>query len=268
MALDDGAMNTSNTTPNGIGHLSQDEEISEILNMTLDEARAHLALQHPQERIAWALEKFKSRFVLTSSFGIQSSVLLHMLHSLDAANEVPVIWVDTGYLPKETYIYADELKSKFDLNIQPVQSSISPARMEALHGKLWETGSVGDLEKYHQIRKVKPLEDALSKFEVMCWASGVRGSQTDHRRGMTNLDLIRGRYSLRPLLDWTSKDVFYYMKENDLPQHPLFEKGFSTVGDWHSSSPDTGEVKGRNTRFGGLKQECGIHMPGQMGDGI
>ena len=66
----------------------------------------------------------------------------------------------------------------------------------------------------------------LDNLEVNCWASGVRAGQTDHRRSMTWLDLIRGKLSLRPLLDWAPKDVFYYMKDNDLPQHPLFEKGY------------------------------------------
>jgi phosphoadenosine phosphosulfate reductase len=101
----------------------------------------------------------------------------------------------------------------------------------------------------------------------------VRRGQTDHRRAMTVLDPIRERLSLRPLLDWTQKDIYYYMQDNNLPQHPLFEQGYSTVGDWHSSAPDGAELSGRNTRFGGLKQECGIHVPqeaveGLMGDGI
>ncbi len=63
------------------------------------------------------------------------------------------------------------------------------------------------------------------------------------------------------------------MQDNNLPQHPLFEQGYSTVGDWHSSGPDGAGLSGRDTRFGGLKQECGIHLPqeaveGLMGDGI
>ena len=145
---------------------------------------------------------------------------------------------------------------------------MSPARMEALYGRLWETGKQKDLEKYHQIRKIEPLEKTLSNLNVHCWASGVRGGQTDHRSSMEYLDQIRGRLSLRPLLDWTKRDVFYYMQKNNLPQHPLFEKGYSTVGDWHSSSPECDESQGRSTRFGGLKQECGIHLPGMMGEGI
>ena len=76
---------------------------------------------------------------------------------------------------------------------------------------------------------------------------------------MKFLDVIRQRLSLRPLLNWTNKDIFYYMEENNLTAHPLFIKGYSSVVDWHSSSPDGIETKGRDTRFGGIKQECGIH---------
>ena len=85
---------------------------------------------------------------------------------------------------------------------------------------------------------------------------------------MAPVQRLRGVWSLRPLLDWTSRDVYYYMKEHGLPQHPLFEQGYSTVGDWHSSGPDGSTGRGRDTRFSGLKQECGIHMDGVGGEGI
>ena len=222
----------------------------------------------PPERLGWARKRFGSGFALTTSFGIQSSVLLHMLSTLQDSDNVPVIWVDTGYLPAETYRYADQLSERFNLKLHVAQSTLSPARMEALHGRLWETGEVEDLELYHQLRKVEPLEAAMAALDVTCWASGVRRGQTDHRKTMGWLEPMRGRLSLRPLLSWTPRDVFYYMQEHDLPQHPLFEQGYSTVGDWHSSAPEGAEQSGRQTRFGGLKQECGIHLPGVMGDGI
>jgi phosphoadenosine phosphosulfate reductase len=181
---------------------------------------------------------------------------------------IPVVWVDTGYLPPETYRYAQQLSQRLGLAPHVAQAELSPARMEALHGRLWETGNVEDLELYHRLRKVEPLDRALTSLAASCWASGVRGNQTDHRRSMTVLDTVRQRWSLRPLLTWSNRDVYYYMQEHDLPQHPLFEQGYSTVGDWHSSAPDDGSVSGRATRFGGLKQECGIHLPGLMGEGI
>ncbi len=239
-----------------------------LLSIPIEAARSHLSNLSPENRLTWAHEEFGPNFVITTSFGIQSAVLLHMLHCLKNGAQIPVIWVDTGYLPKETYFYASQLTKQLGLNIKVAQSEISPARMEALYGRLWETGSEKDLEKYHLLRKVKPLEQKLDELKVQCWASGVRSSQTTLRSQMTLLDDMRGRLSLRPILDWTPKDVFYYMKENNLPQHPLFEKGFSTVGDWHSSAPDNDQATGRNTRFGGLKQECGIHLPGQLGEGI
>ena len=222
----------------------------------------------PVERLAWAHERFGNGFAITTSFGIQSSVLLHMLSTLDGAEAIPVIWVDTGYLPEETYRYAAQLCDRFQLNLRVAQSELSPARMEALHGQLWDTGKVEDLELYHQIRKVEPLEAAMASLDVQCWASGVRRGQTDHRSSMGWLEPIRGRLSLRPLLSWTPRDVFYYMQEHELPQHPLFDQGYSTVGDWHSSAPDGAEQSGRSTRFGGLKQECGIHLPGSESEGL
>ena len=239
----------------------------------LEEFRGALEPLTPQGRLAWALQRFGGAFALTTSFGIQSSVLLHMLSQLPDGADVPVIWVDTGYLPEETYRYSEQLVEQLKIRLVVAQGSLSPARMEALHGRLWETGQVDDLELYHRIRKVEPLEKALEDLQVSCWASGVRRGQTDHRRLMSWLDPIRERLSLRPLLDWTPKDIFYYMQSNNLPQHPLFEQGYSTVGDWHSSGPDGASLSGRDTRFGGLKQECGIHLPeeaveGLMGDGI
>ena len=173
-----------------------------------------------------------------------------------------------GLPPPETYRYAQQLSQRLSLDPHVAQAELSPARMEALHGRLWETGDVEDLELYHRLRKVEPLDRALRDLAATCWASGVRGNQTDHRRAMTVLDPVRQRWSLRPLLSWSNRDVYYYMQEHDLPQHPLFEQGYSTVGDWHSSAPDDGSVSGRATRFGGLKQECGIHLPGLMGEGI
>ena len=239
-------------------------------SIDLAAVREQLAPLPAQERLRWAQETFGEGFALTTSFGIQAAVLLHMVSELgqQAGRPVPVIWVDTGYLPPETYHYAETLIELLDLQVHVAQAQISPARMEALHGRLWETGQVEDMETYHRIRKVEPLDRALDGLQVRCWASGVRGRQTDHRSTMQLLAEVRGRWALRPLLAWTNKDIFYYMQEHGLPQHPLFEKGYSTVGDWHSSAPDDGGISGRATRFGGLKQECGIHLPGMAGEGI
>ena len=212
------------------------------------------------EMLTWGYKKFDNQFAITTSFGIQSSVLLNKVSKLGLQKKIKIFWIDTGYLPPETYHYAEKLIETLSLEIEVLQSELSPARMEAIHGKLWETSKTSDLDKYHTLRKIKPLENGLEKYNVYCWASGVRSSQTENRKEMKYLDIIRQRLSLRPLLNWTNKDIYYYMKENNLPAHPLFSKGYSTVGDWHSSAADGSETKGRSTRFGGIKQECGIHI--------
>jgi len=237
----------------------------------LDAARAGLEPLDAIGRMRWAQEAFAGHFAVTTSFGIQSALMLHMVSALDGSGAwppIPVLWVDTGYLPPETYRYADQLCDRLKLDLHVLQADLSPARMEALHGRLWETGTPEDMRTYNRIRKVEPLDRGLERLQVHCWASGVRAGQTDHRGAMHGLDPVRQRWSLRPLLSWSRRDVYYYMQEHDLPQHPLFEQGYSTVGDWHTSAPDDGTTNGRATRFGGLQQECGIHLPGLMGEGI
>ena len=101
--------------------------------------------------LQWGFEQFDESFVLTTSFGIQSAVLLHMTVGLKSNQKPKIIWIDTGYLPKETYNYAEELTNLFELNLVVVQSPISPARMEASYGRLWETGLKKDLAIFRAV---------------------------------------------------------------------------------------------------------------------
>ncbi len=240
--------------------IDDDSSQKPSLVKSIDDTSKYLEKLSAQDQLQWGYDQFDERFVLTTSFGIQSAVLLHMTMVLKCIKKPNIVWIDTGYLPKETYNYAEILTKLFGLDLVVTQSPISPARMEALYGRLWETGEQKDLEQYHQIRKVEPLEKALTDLNVHCWASGVRKDQTKNRQSMSHVDYIRGRLTLRPLLKWTKKDIFYYMKNNKLPQHPLFEKGYSTVGDWHSSEAESRNSKGRSTRFSGMSEECGIHL--------
>ena len=235
------------------------EKTLESIQLNLEGHNKKLKDMTPKEIILWGYKNFDNHFAITTSFGIQSSVILHMVHQYSLEKKIKIFWIDTGYLPSETYKYAERLINDLSLEIEVLQSELSPARMESLYGKLWETNKSSDLDKYHDIRKIKPLENALDKNDIFCWASGVRSEQTNNRNKMNFVDVIRKRLSLRPLLNWKNKDIFYYMKENQLPSHPLFSKGYSTVGDWHSSSPESIDNEGRTTRFGGMKQECGIH---------
>ena len=103
------------------------------LMKSIQETSKDLEKLSAQDQLQWGFEQFNERFVLTTSFGIQSSVLLHMTMELKSTLKPKVIWIDTGYLPKETYNYAEELTKLFELNLLVAQSPMSPARMEALY---------------------------------------------------------------------------------------------------------------------------------------
>ena len=235
------------------------EKTRKSIQLNIEENNKRLQHMSPKEIILWGYKNFENHFAITTSFGIQSSVLLNIVRECSLQKKIKIFWIDTGYLPSETYKYAERLINDLSLNIEVLQSELSPARMESLYGKLWETKKTNDLDKYHEIRKIKPLENAFNYHNINCWASGVRSEQTNNRNKMKFIDVIRQRFSLRPLLNWKNKDIYYYMKEKQLPSHPLFLKGYSSVGDWHSSSPDSANNEGRSTRFGGIKQECGLH---------
>ena len=208
--------------------------------------------------MSWAVGQFGDQLAMSTSFGIQSAVTLHLATSI--MPDIPVIWVDTGYLPEETYEYAVMLTRRLGLNLQIYESPMSPESMEAEHGRLWESDDVEDLNLYDKIRKVEPMYRALNELEVRGWVSGLRADQTEFRKKLPPIKRAKTRYRVYPILEWTSRDVYFYMEDNGLPQHPLFHKGYTTVGDKHSSRPARFDEDERDTRFRGLKQECGIHF--------
>lgn len=228
--------------------------------LDIDRAREELTGLDAKQIIEWADVTFGPGLVLSTSFGIQSAVMLHLVTQV--IPKIPVIWVDTGYLPPETYRFAEELSKRLDLNLKVYQSPMSPARMEALHGRLWEAGTVEALNLYDRIRKVEPMQRALRELNATAWLAGLRQGQTDHRKSLSVIEQQSGLYKILPIITWSAKDVYEYLMAHDLPYHPLFDQGYTTVGDWHSSRPLLAtDAHERDTRFQGLKQECGLHLP-------
>jgi phosphoadenosine phosphosulfate reductase len=209
-----------------------------------------------KQRIDLASKELAGNLAMTSSFGIHAAVGLHLITQV--MPDIPVILIDTGYLFKETYQYAEQLRAKLKLNLHIFQSEVSAARFESLHGQLWLDGIKG-LNQYNQIRKVAPLEKALQTLNIDTWFSGIRRNQSTHRMGLPWIEQKNGRNKVHPMLDWTDRDLFYYLNEHQLPQHPLYEKGYLTVGDSHSTQSIHEVNQLDELRFFGLKRECGIH---------
>ena len=215
----------------------------------------------PLAIISWAAKEFDNRVAMSTSMGLQAAVLLHMATRI--LPDIPVVWVDTGFLPKETYTYAEELKQVLGLNlIVSCNSQWSAARLEAIHGKLWEKDDVESHTLYGKLTKVDPLAQGLASIHPspLALLSGLRAGQTKARASMEPVGFSQGRYKILPMLKMSDADVSDYMDKYDLPKHPLQAKGYVTVGDWHSSRPLRPGEDPRATRFGGKFEECGLHV--------
>ena len=217
---------------------------------------AWLGEQSASERVAWGLANLAGGHALSSSFGAQAAVSLHMVtrHKPD----IPVILVDTGYLFPETYRFIDELTERLSLDLRVYRPQIGIAWMEARMGRLWEQGQEG-LERYNRLRKVEPMQRALRELGARTWISGLRRSQSRSRAGIDFLQLHDGRWKLHPLADWSDRDVWNYLQANDLPYHPLWHQGYVSIGDVHTTRPLEAGMTEEETRFFGLKRECGLH---------
>jgi phosphoadenosine phosphosulfate reductase len=222
----------------------------------LAEMNRELAAAPAEQRVAWVLKHFPGRVVLTSSFGAQSAVCLHMVTRQQP--DIPVVLVDTGYLFPETYQFIDELSERLSLNLQIYRAELSAAWQEARYGKLWEQGLEG-IERYNGLNKVEPMQRALRELEVAAWISGLRRQQAKSRQHLDVLLWRNGRCKVHPLIDWTDRDVYRYLSQHNLPYHPLWHQGYVSIGDTHTTRRLLDGMSEEETRFFGLKRECGLH---------
>jgi len=208
------------------------------------------------ERVAWALDNHAGNHAMSSSFGAQAAVSLHLV--TQQKSDIPVILIDTGYLFPETYRFVDEMTERLSLNLKVYRPQIGIAWMEARLGKLWEEGIDG-IDRYNRLRKVEPMQRALRELGVRSWIAGLRRSQSNSRANLDFLELRDGRWKLHPIADWSDRDVWQYLQQHDLPYHPLWHQGYVSIGDVHTTRPLTGDMSEEETRFFGLKRECGLH---------
>jgi len=226
------------------------------LDLDIVETNRQLERHSAIDRIEWAVKNLTGNYALSSSFGVQSAVSLHMLTQI--MPNIPVIIIDTHYLFPETYRFIDQLADKLNLNLKVYRAGLSNAWQEARYGQLWEQGMDG-LSNYNKLNKVDPMEQALAQLNIQNWFSGIMRRQSESRANIQTLQKIRGRIKIHPLIDWNKKMIHQYIQEHNLPYHPLWEKGYVSVGDTHSTVPLSEGMREEETRFGGVKRECGLH---------
>lgn len=208
-------------------------------------------------RIAWALESLSGEHALSSSFGAQSAAALHL--ATQVRPDLPVILVDTGYLFPETYRFVDDLAHRLALNLHVVRPDPARAWKPVSVETLRQAG-VDAIDRYNAVHKVEPMRRALGSLGVRTWIAGLRRGQATTRAAIDFLELRDGRWKLHPLADWTDRDIGLYLARHGLPYHPLWHDGYVSIGDVHSTRRWEPGMREEDTRFFGLRRECGLHV--------
>lgn len=238
-----------------------------IPSTTIDEESSRqLALEHCNamfknmdvtERVRWSLENLPGQHIVTSSFGAQAALSLHLLTQLEP--DIPVVLIDTGYLFPETYRFVDQLSERLRLNLKVYSSDVSPRWQEARFGERWRMGPEA-LEEYNRQVKVEPMKRAIDDLGVGTWFAGLRRSQSAERQATPFLEWTNERWKVHPVADWSDRDVHKYLSDNDLPYHPLWEHGYVSIGDYHTTRSIHEVNNQEQLRFFGIKRECGLHQ--------
>lgn len=220
-------------------------------------AKTLASLNDVGARLSYLASTFPQSLVASTSAGLQSAALLHLLAK--HAPSTPVIWIDTGYHFAETYQYFEQLKQSFpELKFIEASAKHSAARQEALYGKRWEQDAEA-LKAYNLENKVEPMNRMLTELQAKCWISGLRTTQSKSRAKRQFAEQQNRIIKAYPILDWSDADMDTYLHVNELPRHPLAQKGYLSVGDWHSSRPAKTGESAEETRFQGQQRECGLH---------
>jgi phosphoadenosine phosphosulfate reductase len=225
---------------------------------------AELLLQSTEEKIAAAqaliaeeIARHPRDLVVTNSFQAEDMVVLHIVRQI--VPDVPVVFLDTGYHFAEVYAYRDRMAREWRMNLINVLPETTLAEQESAFGVLHQS----DPGRCCGIRKVQPLFLSLEKYNL--WLTGLRREQAKSRAALREVDdftLPSGKTirKISPLTEWTAKDVWTYAGRYDIPLIPLYDRGYTSIGCEPCTSLPTDPNDPRSGRWGGQKQECGIHI--------
>ena len=220
----------------------------------------------PAKIVAWAAAQYGEDLVMSSSFGAESALLLHMVTRV--MPRIRIIMIDTGYLFPETWLHMEDLRRRLDLNVWVYRTKNDPIAW--LHHAGEENPNWRkDVDACCAANKIEPMERAMAELLPRGWLRGIRRNQSPSRRG-TPFVSWAGRYNcfaISPLLNWTGREIFAYMKKHDLPFHPLYEKGYLSIG-CNPLSCTRAVQAGDDARSGRWadagKVECGINLTNSL----
>jgi phosphoadenosine phosphosulfate reductase len=207
-----------------------------------------------QEALRWALETFHPKLYIACSFQKTNAVLIDMAYKINP--ETRFFYLDTDVLFDETYATRDRFAAQYGIDFERYHN-ISIDEQAEIHGpELWNR----DPDACCGIRKIEPMREALGSVD--CWVSGIRRGESQTRSGAPKFswDKRFGLWKLNPIADWSERDVWRYIHENDVPYNPLHDQGYPSIGCTHCTSPVTAGSDERAGRWAGSgKTECGLH---------
>lgn len=213
-----------------------------------------LESSNPRTILRWASRVIApGRLVLSTSFGVGGIVLIHMLK--EEGLHLPVIFVDTLHHFPETLTLAEEVRAQYNLDLRVERPARDPEAFQARHGpRLWEH----DVERFHQVTKVKPMERAL--VGVDGWITARRRDQSESRANLPVLE-PNTHLKINPLVRWSGRRVWDFVRKHDLPYNPLHDQGYPSIGDRPLTTPvAAGEGERAGRWRGTARTECGLHQ--------
>src|SRR3989338_3234257 len=224
---------------------------------TLKALNARFEQATPEEIIRWAVETFRPAVALTSSFGADSAALIHM--ALQVNPRIEIRTVDTGVLFPETYEFMETLKRRFHLNLVVTKSRLNVKQFLTQHAG----DAPGTPGFCCEKDKVEAMERAL--VGLCGWITGLMRAEAKTRANTPIVQtLSNGVTKIAPIATWNAKQIHAYMKAHDLPYHPLWAQGYTSIGCWPCTQKPVDPNDPRSGRWAGQDQtECGIHDIGK-----
>jgi phosphoadenosine phosphosulfate reductase len=220
----------------------------------------------PMKIVEWAAAQFSGELLMTSSFGAESATMLHMANQVVPG--IRVVMINTGYLFPETHQHMELLRRKLNLNVWTYRTKNDPISWLHQAGEenpAWRK----DVDACCAANKNEPMERAMKELRPAGWLRGIRRNQSKSRESaqfVTWSDRYRC-HAISPLLKWGSREIYQYMKANDLPYHPLYEKGYASIGCNPLSCTRPVQIGGdaRSGRWAEAdKLECGINLTNSL----
>jgi len=214
----------------------------------------------PQQLLGWAFETFRDEVAISSAFGAEGMVLIDMASRV--SKDFRLFTVDTEFLFPETYSLIDRIEQKYEIQIERVFSLLPPEEQERVHGAaLWSRNP----DQCCNLRKVEPLRRKLS--ELRAWITSIRRDQTSFRKDAHKIqwDEKFGLVKVNPIADWTSQQVWQYLRDHGVPYNSLHDQNYPSIGCTHCTRAVQPGEDARAGRWPGMaKTECGLHIIEQI----